>query len=699
MSHSEQELRTRYQKTWSLPGGPVLFAALEEVIRHADALELTEFAFEVRMRATDVYALGGAPSKSYVTFAWCLAAYDREPARFGGHDHHQLLWQFKWMVGGLSDFPEVPLARTLALLEDMEQRFKRGGHSMHAVLQHRGDVAHALGDPARAQHWYEEMNRTRRDDLSDCSGCVPGSQVRVLTELGRYEEAIRIGEPARTSGGCERQPHAINSDLLLAYLHTGRGSDAAEAHRIAYRAIRGEAKHLAELAQNVMFCVHSGNPERGLDLVERHLPLLEQVPTPLDELEFTSAAAAVLTQFEARGEGGRGLRFPTVAGRRLPDRTVAELAEELRTRSRLLADRFDARNGNDHHGRLLAERLAAGPLGAPVPLSVFERRLPSGEQDAVRQLVEQVARQTAAGESAAAARSQALVAAALQDAGRKREALEAAEQAVRALARAGLTADTAACHYLLAQLYLEDNQQEPARAALLELLELLELPELSGLLEPGTAGVPGVPSRPDLHREIARTYGYHPDAAEQHLLAARGYGAAGRARAQLESYRHAVEALTAFEGPAALDTLAEADAAVAALTGAGASSGSDADDPGLLTAVAEFRVAAAGLLRGQGLVAEARDRLLAARPAMERHGDPGDLGELLTLLSEAHLALADPPAAEEAARAALALLDDPEDEAWEEAIALVHALRAQQRDQEATEAMDLYSLDEDDLTD
>ncbi|MDH6575385.1 tetratricopeptide repeat protein [Kitasatospora sp. MAP5-34] len=678
MSYTETELRRLHGQALGLPNGPAQFAALEEVIRHADALELTEFAFEVRMNATDAFQLGGVPSKSFVTFAWCLAVYDREPARFGGHHEHQLLWQYKWMVSSLAAFPEIPLARTLTLLDDMEQRFKRGGHSMHAVLQHRGDVAHALGDLTEAQRWYEEMSRTRQDDLSDCSGCVPGSLVRVLTALGRYEEAIRVGEPARSGGGCVQQPHAINSELLVPYLRAGRGADAAEAHRVAYRAIREKAEHLEEIAQNLMFCVHSGNPERGLDLVERHLPLLDRAPAPLDELEFAAAAAAVLAQFEARGEGGRDLRFPTVAGRRLPDRSVTELADELRARAHALAARFDDRNGNDHQSRRLAEQLAAGPIGEPVPLSVFERRLPPAEQGAIRQLVERVAQQTAAGQPAEAARTQALVAAAYRDAGQLPEALNAAEQAVRALDRAGLPEDTAACRYLLAQLYLEYHRTDHARAALQELLD-----------RAGPA--PGVPSAPELHTEIALTYGHHPSAAaaEHHLAAARGFGAAGRTHAQLESFRYAIEGMAAFDVPAALGALAEADTAIESLT--------EAEAPGVATKIAELQIAAAELLREDQRLPDSRERLLAARPALERYGDAEDLGELLTALSTTELELGDPAAAETAALAAIALLDDPVDEAWYEAIALIRALRALGRDAEAAEAMELYSIDEDDL--
>ncbi len=315
-----------------------------------------------------------------------------------------------------------------------------------------------------------------------------------------------------------------------------------------------------------------------------------------------------------------------------------------------------------------------------MPLSVFDKRLPPSGHEAIRELIEQVARQTAAGDQAAAARTQAVVATAFHEAGQRPEALEAAEQAVRALDRAGLPEDAAACRYLLAQLYREDGQARPARAALQELVDL-------GVAPPG---IPGVPTAPELYRELAQTYGYSQEAGLHHLTAARAFGAEGQSHAQLESLRHAVGVLTAFDTPAALDALAEADAVIGALAATEV-------DPGLASAIADLQTAAAELLREEDRLEEARDRLLAARPVLELSGSTEDMGELLTLLSNLQRELGDLPAAEAAARAALALLDDPEEEAWDEAIALIRVLQALHCDAEAAEAMDLYGIDEDDL--
>ncbi|WP_063771089.1 tetratricopeptide repeat protein [Streptacidiphilus neutrinimicus] len=687
MSRTEQEVRELYRSTHGMPSGPAKFAALEEVIRHADALGLVEFAFDVRMSATSVFQHSWVPAKAFLTFSWCLAAYDREPERFAGRHERTLLWRFKWMVYSVQQFPEIPLQRALDLLDDMERRYRRGGHSMHAVLQHRGLAAETIGDLEKAQEFYEQMTLTRRDGLSDCSGCVPSSQVRTLVALGRDEEAIRVGEPARRST-CTEQPQWINSELLLPYARTGRSEQAAEAHRSAYRRIRDNPHHLGELASNVMFCVHSGNLGRGLDLIERHLSWLDHPRTPLAEMEFAAAAAAVLSAVEARGEGALTLRFPTVAGRRRPDAQVAHLAAELRDRALSVATRFDTRNGNSYQSTRMRQWMSQGPIGAPTPLSIFERDLHGRGGERVRKLVAQVAAQAAAGDLAAAARTRVAAAEALLADERNTEAAEAAEEAVCELDRLGMAGEGAACRWLLARAYREDGRRRQAAAILRELLDSPDTP----------AALPALPPRPELEARLGEWLGHGPEAAVRYVSAARGFAAAGRDSEQLTALSQALR-LHPWGGPGpASDTLADLLVETAAVLDDLLGQAAGTDDA-VAGATADILLGYARHLRAAGLHRDAADRLLTARALLESrpsaHPAAG-LGEVLTDLGELHLQLGDPTAAEEAARAALGLLGDP-DHAWQEVLILARALKARGADREATELMNAHGLDEDDL--
>ncbi len=343
-----QRVEMLIRECWEAPFGPGQIALAEEAIAQADLLGDEELRFEARMAATNAYQHGGEPAKGFVTFSWCLTQYDRDPGRFG-HQEHLLLWYFKYMVNSLTDFPEVPLERTYAVLDDMQRRFQAGGHSLQAVHKHRWIVAMHVGDTRAREEHYERWQAAPRDSNSDCEGCDPTDQAWHLTELGRYEEAIALTAPVLAGRlTCAEQPQAILTQLLLPYLRTGRLNEARSAHHAAYRAQRGNPANLAAVGDHLRFLAISGNADHGAELVRRHLSWLDRAPSPYDEMWFAACASLVL---------------------RLADGD-AKLRDELQTRATELALRFDARNGTTYQSEKVANCLATQPEGERLPLSL-----------------------------------------------------------------------------------------------------------------------------------------------------------------------------------------------------------------------------------------------------------------------------------------------------------------------------------------
>ncbi|MEU5938986.1 hypothetical protein ABZ807_07305 [Micromonospora sp. NPDC047548] len=371
---SDDDLWRVLHEAHNMPYGAGQTAALEQLIRRADAGDDRHLAFAARMQATTSYVYGGEPAKSFVTFSWCLAEFDRDPQPHHQRFAHQLRWHFKYMISAMLKFPELPLDRTYAVLDDMERRYRDTGHSLQAVHKHRYLVASHLGGHDEAAEWYRRWMTTPRDALSDCAGCDPTTQVHHLCEVGRHDEAVALAEPVLAGRlSCTEQPQAILTALLPAYLGTGRGEAARAAHREAYRRLRSNLSDLWEIADHVEFCTMTGNDARALELVERHLDWLDRAPTPAAAMHFAAAAAAALGQVP--GE-------LTVHRRAFGDRPAGEvpvgpLAAELTDTATALAARFDARNGTAYQSEVVARRLAAQPAGEHLPLSASLRRRPA----------------------------------------------------------------------------------------------------------------------------------------------------------------------------------------------------------------------------------------------------------------------------------------------------------------------------------
>jgi cellulose synthase operon protein C len=368
---SEDELWALLREAVSMPFGSAQIALIEQVVQHADAGGFDPLRFQARMQATNAYVHGGEPAKSFVTFSWCLSEYDHHPDRYSRNDEALLLWHFKYMVSGLTKFPEVPLQRTYDVLDDMERRFRAGGHSLHAVYQHRWMVAEHVGDPA-ADEWFARWVAAPRDDNSDCVGCDPTSKVAHLAARHRDEEAVALATPVLAGRlTCVEQPQSILTELLWSYLRTGRPAEAADAHRRAYRRLQNNVADLASIGTHITFCALTGNELRGLEILERHLGRLGHPPSPLHAMWFAASAALLLNRLAAT-HPGLEVRW---GSEQVP---VGTLGPELARSARELAARFDARNGNTTVSTKIGARLGATPLVEYLPLTPADRAVTTG---------------------------------------------------------------------------------------------------------------------------------------------------------------------------------------------------------------------------------------------------------------------------------------------------------------------------------
>src|SRR5690349_21264571 len=353
-----------------LPYGPVRIALIERILREVDAAGDDRLAFTARLNGTTAYVYGGEPAKSFVTFSWCVDDFDHHPRPYHRHLQHHLLWDFKAMVTALTQFPEVPLTRAYAVLDDMERRCREAGYGMQAVYQHRFLVADHIGRDDEADEWYDKWQSTPRDRLSDCAGCDPTDVAGYLSSRGRFADAVARADPVLTGRlHCVEQPQSLLTALMVPYLRTGRTQDAAAAHRRSYQLQRANLADLADIAEHVEFCARTGNEHRGLEILRRHLDWLAKAPPPVAAMDFAAAGGLLLRRLTELGQGEVPL-----ARRGRGDVAAAELATELAGRAIALSRRFDERNGTDRVSRGVAERLAAAPFETALPLSPTTRQ-------------------------------------------------------------------------------------------------------------------------------------------------------------------------------------------------------------------------------------------------------------------------------------------------------------------------------------
>jgi hypothetical protein len=391
---TKRELEDAFEAARDMPPGDGQMAELERIIGHADALGDTRLGFDVRfelIRATHDHT---ERWRMLPAFGWCLATFDREPALFDEDDAEMLRWYHKWAIGTLVSTPRVGLAQTLAALDDMERRYREGGHSMHAIYNLRARTADHLGDEAAARRYLDLWLTAERDENSDCAGCDPCRQASLYASWGEWDRAVRVLEPVVTGVlGCQEQPERGLATVLVPYLRVGRYDEAARAHVRAYRRHRHERDGFPYLSEHLRFCALTGNVDRGLDILAEHLGWLDRPFDDMSAMEF-SMAGALLCRLAARTGEQRTIARPEHGDRQAAQLSVDRLGEDLATQARDLAARFDARNGTTHQSQRVEMWLAATPVvdGVEVPAEAPRRGLtpvvvgPEGSQELIAPL-------------------------------------------------------------------------------------------------------------------------------------------------------------------------------------------------------------------------------------------------------------------------------------------------------------------------
>ncbi len=368
MSHTEAELWDLLDRAEGMPYGPGQLALLEQVIGQADALGLTRLAFLARMEATASSMQTGEPARGLVTFAWCLSEFDRDPVT-NAHEYGELLWQFRYAIRALREFPEVALDQTYDVLDDMQRRCQETGHTMHAIYSFRHGVASHVGDDATAEYYYRLWCAEPRDDLSNCDGCDPAFKAAWLVSQGRDEEAVDLATSALAGRStCRKQPQRTLTTVMASYVRTGRLEQARDAHQGAYRRLRPHIEDLDDIAAHIEFCARTGNEARGVEIMERHLGWLDRAPSPWAEMRFAASAALALRRAQAR-QGDLTVTRPRHGQESAGEVAAVELAATLADRATGIAARFDHRNRTDRVGRLVRATLDGAPWVEYLPLA------------------------------------------------------------------------------------------------------------------------------------------------------------------------------------------------------------------------------------------------------------------------------------------------------------------------------------------
>ncbi|WP_433674735.1 hypothetical protein [Microbacterium gorillae] len=365
MTTASTRIRELFAQIDMTPWGPEEQSLVAEAVKLSVELGDEELEYRARMRQTSSANMAGDTELTLSSFAWCLARHDADPVRFptdigSGAD---LMWQFKWMAGSLRCSPAFTEEQIDAVLDDMEEHYRREGLGLSGVWMARFESSWSRGRLDDAEKYRALLTSTPRDEHSHCDACTRSQLAGFFVDQGRADEALALIDELVEGGfSCAEEPEHALARGLLSYLRAGRVNDAVLAHRRSYRLARTDPDNLAIVMLNLQFVVVTGNYPRALAMVERHLAWLAH--DGLNDDAHAVALATIALALEAVDSDGhgdavvRGADAPSLVrffGEHEGTWTAAELAAAAGAGADRIARLFDARNGNTS----FSERIAA----------------------------------------------------------------------------------------------------------------------------------------------------------------------------------------------------------------------------------------------------------------------------------------------------------------------------------------------------
>ncbi len=367
------------------PYGPAERELIERAITLAEETGNEAAAYAVRMRLVQSASMTGDTDTLLTAFAWCVGRNAADPATFPTQvDEHDLLWFHKWIADALASNPMFPRSTIDESIDRMETAYRQAGVGLSGVVQTRFSQAFDAGQNEEAARHLEELGRTPRDAYSHCEACVRSEEARFRFATGDLEAGLGLVQEMLDQGlGCAEEPERAMAHTLLPLLRVGRLEDAERMHVRGYRLARGNAAELDMIGLHLVFLSVTGNEQRALEMLERHIGwLAHDTLNAIAHLEALTAFAVTCTAAGAVGLGHEHVRGADAAplrkflGAHDGPWTVDELAQACWRAAEDLAARFDERNGTAYRSeKLSAARALAGqrwdlPIGTAHTVSV-----------------------------------------------------------------------------------------------------------------------------------------------------------------------------------------------------------------------------------------------------------------------------------------------------------------------------------------
>lgn len=341
-------------------------AALDEALEKQDAESALELYDEFMSEDT----MHGNMYSSIIMFPEYVAYFESHPELQEEYSHN-LVWDYKWVLGNISDFYQISLTQIEKVFDqyiDFCKRFNYNLRSYYHKLESfiRSDImgnGNGTFCGMTAEEAHKNMLRCKRDDMSDCKACETINEMNYIFDVEKdFDKAMKKAAPVINGKlSCAEEPHAAFTDIASEYFTRGDLENTDKFVRKAIHLINRDFGNEGTMLVSKSHCIRMMayiDIKKAITLMKKCFPFIVNNPNGSEMFEFNRAAYHVMLCLEKNEVEKIRLKLPLRNEEIYKEDnlyTVTELKEFFYEKAKFYADKFDERNGNTMYNNRLAE--------------------------------------------------------------------------------------------------------------------------------------------------------------------------------------------------------------------------------------------------------------------------------------------------------------------------------------------------------
>ncbi len=359
----------------SLPHGEERLNYMKKCISEADKEKNISLMLELRYRYIEESVFHDDCFKAIIIFPEFMKLFEENPGEF---DNYYFMIAFKWIIQDSNQYYQVSVEQLDSYFERFKEYINKFGYSLRTyylkIAQAYVDI-----DSKKAFEAFKLFENYERTRLSDCKACEMNAKVEHEVKFGSEEKAVAmLNNMLDKNMKCSEVPQGAYGEFVDAFTKRGIYDEAEHYANVLMPMVKGEEINFMKEVSSVLILKSKTDINYAIDLFSRCAGKFSGVKNPYLKFHFAKASYLLFSEIAKTDTNEVYLRLPSDFEKHSADGnySVAEMRDFFYNTAKDIAEKFDARNGNDFFAQELAykypdspeKKIVLFPHGAVEPL-------------------------------------------------------------------------------------------------------------------------------------------------------------------------------------------------------------------------------------------------------------------------------------------------------------------------------------------